>query len=91
MAHKPLKLWFDRDLAQLLAHKISDNGAQLDTMAFIHVASQGLDDLELKARVEHMADVLHQHLSFDYKENIAALLGILGPENEKETGMFKEF
>lgn len=91
MAHKPLKLWFDKDLTQLLTKKILDSGAQLNASAFIHIASEGLDDLELKARVEHMADALYQHLPFDYKGNIETLLATLGPENEKETGMFKEF
>ncbi|BFP43343.1 DNA alkylation repair protein [Flavobacteriaceae bacterium GF1] len=91
MAYKQLKLWFDRDLAVLLADKLLSNGVQFDKDAFVHIATQGLDDLELKGRVEYIADALYQHLPFDYQEAISRLVAILGPENEKETGMFKEF
>lgn len=91
MAYKQLKLWFDTNLAELLADKLLMGGASFDKAAFVHVASQELGDLELKARVESIADALHQHLPYDYPEAIAKLVAILGPENEKETGMFKEF
>ena len=91
MAYKQLKLWFDRDLAVLLADKLLSNGVQFDKDAFVHIATQELDDLELKGRVEYIADALYQHLPFDYEEAISRLVAILGPENEKETGMFKEF
>ncbi len=91
MAYKQLKLWFDKELAELLADKLLGNGVNFDKEAFTHIGVQGLDDLELKARVEHLADALYQHLPFDYKEAVSQLVAILGRENEKETGMFKEY
>ena len=91
MAHKQLKLWFDEDLVALLADKLITNGVNMDKGAFMYIATQGLDDLELKARVEHIADALWQHLPFPYPEAVASLVEILGPENEKETGMFKAY
>lgn len=91
MAYKQLKLWFDEDLAQLLADKLLMEGVSLDKKAFVHVATQGLRDMELKARVEYMADALYQHLPYEYPEAVSKLVAILGPKNEKETGMFKEF
>lgn len=91
MAYKQLKLWFNRDLAELLADKLLAYGLTFDKAAFTHITTQGLDDLELKARVEHMADALHQHLPFQYTDALSNLMAILGPENEKETGMFKAF
>lgn len=91
MAYKQLKLWFNKELAVLLADKLLTAEIQIDKPAFVHIASQDLKDLELKARVEHMADALHQHLPFDYGLNVEKLISILGPENDKETGMFKAF
>ncbi len=91
MAFKQLKLWFDTHLAELLADKLMTHGVGIDKEAFVHIAAQGLEDLELKARVEHLADALYQHLPYDYPEAVSKLVAILGPENEKETGMFKEF
>lgn len=91
MAYKQLKLWFDHDLASLLADKLIATGIGINKDDFVHLTSQGLDNLELKGRVEHMADALHQHLTSKYVENVEMLMAILGPENEKETGMFKEF
>ncbi len=91
MAYKQLKLWFDSDLAVLLADKLIISGVPFDKTAFVHIATQGLEDMELKARVAYMADALYQHLPFDYQEAVSKLLAILGPENEKETGMFKEY
>lgn len=91
MAYKQLKLWFDNDLAELLADKLLMEGVSLDKKAFVHVATQELEDLELKARVEYISDALYQHLPYAYPEAVSKLVAILGPENEKETGMFKEY
>lgn len=91
MAYKQLKLWFDQDLAELLADKLVMEGVPFDKTAFVHLAAQELEGLELKARVESMADALYHHLPYEYPEAVLKLVAILGPENEKETGMFKEF
>ncbi len=91
MAFKQLKLYFDGDVVTLLAHKLLAHGVNLDEEAFVHIATQDLDGLELKARVEHIADALWQHLPFSYPEAVTALVAILGSENEKETGMFKAY
>ncbi len=91
MPYKQLKLWFNEDLAVLLADKLIAANVNIDKDAFVHIATQELEGLELKARVEHIADALWQHLPFPYEETISKLIAILGPENEKETGMFKEY
>lgn len=91
MAFKKLKLWFDKELAQMLAKKIKPVYPDFPSRSFILGVDQGVGPLELKARVELMADQLQRHLPGDYAYNCELLLQTLGPENEKETGMFTDF
>lgn len=91
MAYKQLKLWFDKDLAQLLSNKIIEIESSFDSELFISNVDKGVSSLELKDRVELMADELHHILGKSYSDTVAILLRILGPENELETGMFSNF
>ncbi|MDT0607687.1 DNA alkylation repair protein [Croceitalea rosinachiae] len=91
MAHKQLKLWFDKDLAIKLSTKLLANNVQFDRKAFVALVENGVGALELKDRVEFIADGLRTYLDEDYAVAIQQLIPILGPENEKETGMFKEY
>ncbi len=91
MAYKQLKLWFDADLARLLSKKIGVIHPEFDATGFIQQVDSKVAPLELKDRVEVIADELFQTLGSDYSPNIEILLQILGPENVKETGMFKEY
>lgn len=91
MAYKQLKLWFDGELAELLANKLLSQGVSFDKTSFVHTVTKKVGDLELKDRVESIADELKFHLSGDFGSDVKNLVKILGPENEKETGMFKEF
>lgn len=91
MAYKQLKLWFDADLAELLADKLLTKGVDFDKASFVNSVAENLTYLELKDRVELMADALHSHLTAEYNTAVSHLMDILGPKNEKETGMFKEF
>jgi len=90
MAYKKLKYWFDKDLAILLSGKIQKNYDSFDSQEFIQKISDGTSDLELKDRVEFITDKLKEKLPGDYKGAIHILTKMLGPENEKETGMFTE-
>lgn len=91
MAYKQLKLWFDKDLAKLLSNKILEVETSFDSKIFISKVEKNVDALELKDRVELIADKLHQTLEKPYPESLAILSQILGPENEEETGMFANF
>lgn len=91
MAFKKLKLWFDKELAQLLAKKIKTVYPEFASRSFIRRVDQGVGPLELKDRVELIADQLQQQLPGDYAHNCQLLQQILGPENEEETGMFSNF
>ncbi|MBO6622720.1 MAG: DNA alkylation repair protein [Balneola sp.] len=91
MSYKPLKLWFDKELAELLSEKLLSIRSDFNSISFIKKVDTGVDGLELKDRVELIADELKNHLEDDYPEQVVVLLQILGPENDEETGMFKEY
>lgn len=91
MAYKKLKLWFDKDLAVLLANKIIEVYPNFDSSRFVASISRSIEALELKDRIEVFADNLSLELTNNYKENIQILSAILGPENKEETGMFTNF
>lgn len=91
MAYKQLKLWFDADLAVLLAEKITPVYPKFATAAFVATVKEHADALELKGRVELIADGLEDKLPGGYPEQLAILMQILGPPNPNETGMFKEY
>lgn len=91
MPYKPLKLWFDKDFAELLAAKISEKNSDFESNEFIQKVEKGVPSFELKDRVELIADDLNSFLHGNYVQKIELLLKILGPENEEETGMFKQY
>ena len=88
--YKKVKYYFDKELAELLAAKLVPVYPEFQSKNFIKAIADAVDEAELKARVEIIADALHDFLPAGYKKSMAILLRILGPENEKETGMFKE-
>ncbi len=90
MAYKKLKYWFDDNLAKILSDRIQKDFESFDSSAFIEKVREGTPNLELKDRVEFIADALKEHLPNDYMAAIQILTRILGPENTKETGMFTE-
>lgn len=87
-----LKDYFGAELALLLAGKIAAVHQGFNTPSFVDRIEKGIPDLQLKARVALIANELKYHLMVDkdYPEAIGVLLRILGPENPKETGMFKQ-
>lgn len=91
MAYKKLKFWFDEELGKLLAKEIIKHFPKFNKKAFLKNIKNGVDPLELKGRVELIADELHTQLGMGYEKNTTLLLKILGPENEEETGMFTNF
>lgn len=90
MAAKKLKDWFDRELAELLTQKIQSHHPSFDSRLFIEQVDKGIQKLELKDRVELIADLLHRYLPANYPQALQILTAILGPEIEGETGMFTQ-
>lgn len=84
----PLKFYFDRGLAVRLADLIHSHYPRFTKEYFVKSVAREVENKELKARVEVIADTLKQHLPTDYEEALAILLKILGPENKTEEGMF---
>ena len=91
LAYKKLKYWFDKDLAILLAEKIREHCESFNVEDFTKEVAYGTINLELKDRVEFIADRLRANLPTDYTQALDILLMTLGPENENETGMFSEY
>ncbi len=91
MAYKQLKLWFDGELATLLASKITSLGYCIDETSFIDQVESRIGPLELKDRVEVIADALYDILDEEFQSGIGVLVKILGPENPNQTGMFSEY
>ena len=91
MAYKKLKLWFDGELADLLSEKINAIPHLFEAAKYRQAVEARVDPLELKDRVELMADLLGEQLGLGYKGNVEVLLQIMGPENPKETEMFTEY
>jgi len=89
--YKQLKFYFGKELAELLADKLTHVYQEFDKKDFVKSVSKGVKDLELKARVEVITDALAKYLPKKYKTAVNILLKILGPENENETGMFREY
>ncbi len=91
MAYKQLKLWFDKDLATLLADKVSSVYPDFDQLKFIKTVDKGVGSLELKDRVAFIADRLNDYVDVTFKQQATMWMQILGPENQQETGMFAEY
>jgi 3-methyladenine DNA glycosylase AlkC len=91
LAYKKLKYWFDVELAALLADKISTVDSSFDASSFIQQVDMKVVPLELKDRVEVIADELFEKLGNDYGSGLDVLMQILGPENQEQTGMFTNF
>jgi len=66
MAQKKHKQWFDRDLAQLLAEKISEVYPEFNSQEFITDIDRGVEQLELKARLSYFSDRFRNYLPDDY-------------------------
>lgn len=88
--YKKLKFYYDKELADLLSEKIKTVYPEFEDKAYIKSVTGSLEGLELKARVEVFTDNLKEYLPDSYTEAVLVLMKILGPENENETGMFKE-
>jgi len=91
MAAKKLKDWFDKELAIMLADKITKVNKDFNRRRFIREVDKETANLELKDRVELIADKLYTELGGNYKKGVKVLMGIMGEENENEIGMFTEY
>ena len=57
-----LKSYYGRDLAKLLADKVYKTYPEFQKQKFIDIVDKKITNLELKGRVEAIADTLHEFL-----------------------------
>ena len=91
MAERKHKDWFDRELAIDLADKMGQYVPSFNAKAYVDQVEQTIAPLELKDRIEVFTDAFHDQLPGSIPDKMLALTYILGPENQEETGMFKNF
>ena len=85
-----LKYYYGRDLATLLADKISSVYPLFQKQVFIDIVDRKTNDLKLKERIKIITETLHDYLPLPYPDVVKIFISILGPPNPYETGMFKE-
>src|ERR1044072_3119691 len=85
-----LKTYYGKDLAILLEDKIYKKYPKFQRQKFVDIVDKKITNLELKGRVEVIADTLHVFLPRNYKEAVNIMMSILGPPNQNETGMFRD-
>jgi 3-methyladenine DNA glycosylase AlkC len=92
MAHfTPLKLYFGRDLANLLSSKLLEVYPKFDSKSFYKLIDERCDDLELKDRNILFAESLEKTLTGTFGKDLEIFIKILGDKNKEETGMFNNY
>lgn len=84
------KHWIDRSAVEGLADALCAAGA-FERDSFVEAAAAGLEPLELKDRVRHVAATLRDHLDPDYPTALAHLLRALPPPLEGTDGVSSAF
>lgn len=82
---------FGENLAKILADKIVAVQKDFPVKNFCKSVKAAVAGKRYTERVEIIADHLREYLPKSYKQALAILTRILGPENESETGMFTHF
>lgn len=86
-----VKKWFGKNLAELLSKKILSTYPTFASDAYIQAIADEYEGKAYTQLIELHADTLKKFLPNNYEKTITLLLKILGPENQKETGMFTNF
>ena len=76
---RAFKNLIDAEVVASLGGRLDAVVSDFDREAFTRAASAGLSDLELKARVAHVAAALREHLDPDVPTAISQLLASMGP------------
>jgi 3-methyladenine DNA glycosylase AlkC len=79
MAEK-LKYFFDEPLVRAIAGELRRAHPPLSERAFVAACVAQLDGLELTARAQHIAEVMHDHLPRPFAAAAEILVASLGPE-----------
>ena len=79
---EPFKNIYQKKSLTDLADAIHSVDSKFDKKAFLDYALTGLSKLELKERVNQVADALHRSLPYNYPKNTKVLIKTLAPYNE---------
>jgi 3-methyladenine DNA glycosylase AlkC len=82
---------FGEELAVLLSDKIVSVQKSFPKKDFCQSVKKEVVGKSYTERIEVIADNLKKYLPEKYREALAILLQILGPENQEETGMFTNY
>ncbi len=80
---EPFKNFINAKLIEDMGHALSNAWSKFDAKAFTAQATTGVEDLELKARSEHITDALIAHLPGDFQRTSEILLKSLADENRQ--------
>ena len=81
---KKLKEFLNQSAVTLIANRVRQVHNDFPSRQFIEYASSGLHNLELFARVDHIASALRRVLSGEFSETVAILVASLGPARQEE-------
>lgn len=82
---EPFKNLVSTDAVAGIARAVAAVRPDFDAERFVADASRGLEPLELKARVKHVAGVLRRHLPADWRAAVATLVAALPPPLPRDT------
>lgn len=88
---EPFKNWINPTSMAELADGLVAGTAGFPRDAFLAEAVDGLDALELKGRVRHVAAVLRRHLPADWSAALGVLLAGMGPPLPDDEGVSSGF
>lgn len=83
--------WFGSNLAGILSEKLLEKFPEFPAEDYIQSVEAQCAGMSYTERVVLHATELRMRLPRDYEKAVSLLVSILGPENPKETGMFKHF
>ncbi len=82
---EPFKHQIGSELVARIADAIADQHADFPGEAFVAEATDGLEEMELRDRVEHVAEALARHLPDDFPAAASILVSTLGTESASDT------
>lgn len=82
---------FGKDLAILLADKITEKYPPFNAKSFLEKATERIVGANYTQRLAIFAELLKEHLPQKYEESTSVLVSILGEENPHQIGMVTHF
>lgn len=84
------KDWYSPEFVRILCDIINPDDKLFSSKSLCREYKKNCRDLELKARLSHIAELLDESLDGSFKKKLNVLSRLFGPPLETETGMFTE-